>query len=104
MQLTGLVGRVFAIDPEDLGSIHDYVIPKNLKMVLDACLLNTQLNKLCIKDKVEQSRERSSALSYTIEMIAFWSPSTSVAHFTYLLTILPNKFPFFQTFNFFLIR
>ena len=35
------------------------------KMVLDAALLNTQHYKVRIKGKVEQSREWSSALSYT---------------------------------------
>ena len=34
-------------------------------MVLDISLLNTQQYKVRIKDKVEQSRERSSALPYT---------------------------------------
>ena len=34
-------------------------------MVLDTSLLNTQQYKVRIKGKVEQSRERSSALSYT---------------------------------------
>ena len=34
-------------------------------MVLDTSLLNIQQYKLRIKSKVEQSRERSSALSYT---------------------------------------
>ena len=34
-------------------------------MVLDAALLNTQLYKVRIKGKVEQSREWSGALSYT---------------------------------------
>ena len=37
-----LMGRVFANDPGDLGSIPGRVIPKNLKMVLDTSLLNTQ--------------------------------------------------------------
>ena len=36
------VGRVFANDPGDLGSIPGHVIPKTLKMVLDTSLLNTQ--------------------------------------------------------------
>ena len=49
----------------DLGSIPGQVIPKTLKMVLDTSLLNTQQYKMCIKGKVEQSRERSSALPYT---------------------------------------
>ena len=34
-RLIGLVGRVFANGPEDLGSIPRRVIPKTLKMVLD---------------------------------------------------------------------
>ena len=34
-------------------------------MVLDASLLNIQQYKVGIKGKVEQSRERSSALPYT---------------------------------------
>ena len=35
-------------------------------MVLDASLLNIQQYKVGSKGKVEQSRERSSALSYTM--------------------------------------
>ena len=38
---------------------------KKKKKVLDAILLNTQHYKVCIKGKVKQSRERSSALPYT---------------------------------------
>ena len=34
-------------------------------MVLDISLLNTQQNKVRIKGKVEQTREKSSALPYT---------------------------------------
>ena len=56
----GLAVRVFANGPGDLGSILGRVIPKTQKMVL-----NTQHYKVRIKGKVEQSRERSSALSYT---------------------------------------
>ena len=33
-------------------------------MILDNSLFNTQQNKVRIKGKVEQSRERSSALTY----------------------------------------
>ena len=51
--------------PGDLDSLPGCVIPKTLKMVLDTSLLNTQQYKVCIKGKVEQSRERSSALPYT---------------------------------------
>ena len=39
---------------------------KKKKKVLDASLLNTQHYKVRIKGKVEQSRERSSALPYTL--------------------------------------
>ena len=63
--LIGLVGKVFANGPGDLGSVTGRVIPKTLKMVLDTSLLNTQQYKVRIKGKVEQSRERSSALPYT---------------------------------------
>ena len=38
---------------------------KDQKIVLDASLLNTQHYKVWIMGKVEQSRERSSALPYT---------------------------------------
>ena len=48
-----IVGRVFANDPGDLGSIPGRVIPKTLKMVLDTSLLNTQQYKVRIKGKVE---------------------------------------------------
>ena len=63
--LIGLVRRMFANSPGDLGSIPGRVIPKTLKMVLDTPLLNTQQYKVRIKGKVEQSRERNSALPYT---------------------------------------
>ena len=62
-RLIGLVGRVFANGPGDLGSIPGRVIPKTLKMVLDTSWLNNQRYKVCIKGKVEQFRERSSVLS-----------------------------------------
>ena len=58
--------RVFANGREDMGSIPGWVIPKTPKMVLDdATLLNTQHYKVRIKGKVQQSKERSSALPYT---------------------------------------
>ena len=56
---------VFANGLGDLDSIPGHVIPKTLKMVLDASLLNTQQYKVRIKSKVEQSRERSNTLPYT---------------------------------------
>ena len=58
--------RVFAKGLGDLGSIPPRVIPKTLKMVLDASLLNTQHYKVQIKGKVEKSWEKSSALPYTL--------------------------------------
>ena len=65
-RLIDLVGRVFANGPGDRGSIPGHVIPNTLKMVLDTSLLNTQQYKVHIKDKEEQSRERSSDLPYTL--------------------------------------
>ena len=56
------MGRTFATSPGDPGSTPGQDIQKTQKMVLDAALLN---NKVKIKSKVEQSRERSSALVYT---------------------------------------
>ena len=60
-----LVGRVFANGPGYRGSVLGPVIPKTLKIVLDTSLLNIQHYKVCIKGKVEQSREKSRALRYT---------------------------------------
>ena len=57
--------QVFATGLGYLGSIPGRVIPKTLKIVLDTSLLNTQQYKVRIKGKMEQSRERSSAVPYT---------------------------------------
>ena len=62
----GLAVTVFANGSGDLGSIPGRVISKTQKMVLYASLLNTQHYKVRINVKVEQSWERSSALSYTL--------------------------------------
>ena len=64
-RLIGLVGRVFANGPGDIGSIPGLVLPKTLKMVLDTALLNSLQYKVCIEGNLEQSRERSSTLLYT---------------------------------------
>ena len=85
-----LVGRVFATGPGDQGSIPGRVIPKTFKMVLVTSLLNTQQYKVRIKSKVEQSKEGSSALPLHLSVVAiekgaFWSPSTTVANFTYFI-------------------
>ena len=62
----GLAVRVFANGPgqpeSNLRSSHT----KDSKNGIDASLLNTQHYKLWIKSKREQSREKSSALSYTL--------------------------------------
>ena len=59
------ISIVFANGSGDQGSIPGRVI-KTQKMVLDAALLNTQRCKVRIKGEVEQSREWSSALPYTL--------------------------------------
>ena len=64
-RLIGLVGRVSANGPGDLSSIPRRVIPNTLKMLLDTSLFKTQQYKVGIESKVEQSRERSSALHNT---------------------------------------
>ena len=65
-RIIGLMNRVLANGPGDRGSIPGRVLPKTPKMVLDTTLLNTQHYKVWIKGKVEQSRERSRALPYTL--------------------------------------
>ena len=62
--LIGLVGKVFANGPGDLGSVPGRVIPKTSKMVLDTSLLNTQQYKVRIKDKLEQSWQNSNKKKY----------------------------------------
>ena len=57
--------RLFADSLGVQGSIPDRVTPKIREIVLDAFLLNTQYYKVGIKGKVEQYRERSSALLST---------------------------------------
>ena len=63
-QVIGLMSRMFTNGPGYGGSIPAQVIPKTLKMVLDATLLNTQHYKVRVKGKVEKSREQSSTLPY----------------------------------------
>ena len=57
---------MFANGPGDLGSIPGQVILKTQKMVLDAAFLKTRYYKVWIKGNLEQSRETSSALPYTL--------------------------------------
>ena len=65
MQPIGIMLRVFANDLGDRGSIPGRVILKTQKIVLDPSMLNSQHYKVWIKGKVEQSKGRSSTLSYT---------------------------------------
>ena len=55
-------------------------------MELDTSLINAHQYKVCIKGKVEKSREMSSApLHLGVVAIGkgdFWSPMTTVANFT----------------------
>ena len=60
------MARVFANGSGDFGSIPGQAIPKTQKIVLEASLFDTQHYKVRIKGKVEQSRERSSTLPYTL--------------------------------------
>ena len=55
LKFFGIMDRVFANGPRDLGSIPGHVIPRILEMVLDTSLLNTQQYKVRIEGKVEQS-------------------------------------------------
>ena len=78
------MSRVFANGRGDRSSIPGRVISKTQKMVLDAALHNIQHYKIRIKVKVEQSRERSSALPIylgVVEKGTFASPSNKVVNF-----------------------
>ena len=54
LNFIGLVGRMFANGPRDLGSIPGRVIPNTLKMVLDTSLLNTRKYKVRAEGKEER--------------------------------------------------
>ena len=60
-----LVGRIFTNGLRAGASIPGQVTAKTKKMGLVTSLFNTQHYQVCIKGKVEQSRQRSSALPYT---------------------------------------
>ena len=66
-------------------------------MVLDNSLLNTQHYKVRFKGKVELSRERSSAPTLHLGVVAiekgdFGSPSTKTANFTLLISLMGRVF------------
>ena len=83
--------RAFAIGLGDLGSIPGHFIPKTLKILLDTSLLDIQQYKICIKSKVWQSWEMSSAPLHlgivAIEKGAFWSPLIMVTNFILLIYV-----------------
>ena len=81
-RLIGLVGRVFANGPEDLGSIPGHVIPKTLKMVLDTALLNTRQYKQYNISRVKWSNPGKEVVTSPTptEKGAIWSPSTTVVN------------------------
>ena len=88
---------MFAHDPGDQGSIPGRVIPKAQKIVFDAALLSSQHYKVRIKGKAKPSREWSRALSLHLSVVAiekgaFWSPSTTVANFTYIQFPIASAF------------
>ena len=57
--------RVFANGPGERGSIPDRVTQETKKKNGTWCCLNTRHYKVRIKGKVEQSKGKSGALSYT---------------------------------------
>ena len=65
----GLVGRVFANGPVNLGSIPSRAILKTLKMVLDTSLLNTQQYKVYIKGKVRSIHDRKMITCYSAKTL-----------------------------------
>ena len=97
---------VIANGPGDRSSIPGRVLPKTQKIVLDAAMLNTQHYKVRIKSKVEQSREWTRALSYTLVVViekgAFGSPSTKVAYFTFFISTLWILHISYRYYNYFL--
>ena len=82
---------MFTNGPGDRGSIPGRVIPKTLKMLLDTSLLNTQQYK--VLSRVKWSNPGKGVVPplhprvITIEKVAFWLPSTTVANFTLLLSL-----------------
>ena len=89
--LIGLMGRVFANDPGDLGSILGCVIQRLLKWYLiPPCLT---LSNIRYVSRVKwRNSGKGVVLSpipgvVAIEKGAFWSPLTTVANVTYLLYV-----------------
>ena len=87
-----LMGRVFANDTGDLGSISGHVIPKTLKMVLDTSFLNTQQYKVLSRVKWSNPGKGVAPSLHlgvvAIKKGAFWLPLTAVANFIHHTTNL----------------
>ena len=65
LMLVSLYVVVFANGPRNRSSIPGRVMPKTKKTVLDAASLNTQLYKVRIKVKVEQSSSPQTPRCYS---------------------------------------
>ena len=78
----GLVSRVFANGPGDLGSIPGRVIPKTLKMVLDASLLNPHQYKVRVKWR---NLGKGVAPSLTSRCSSYRKGSPLIANFTFYM-------------------
>ena len=77
--IISLVGRVFANGLAELGSIPGCIIPKNLKMLLDTSLLNTQQYKVHIKWVKWSNPGKGVASSPTHRCSSYWKGSFPVA-------------------------
>ena len=71
-----LMSRVFVNDPGDRCSIPGRIIPKTQKTVLDAALLSSQLYKVRIESKLEQSCQWCSGLP-GIMVLLLWKRDPS---------------------------
>ena len=78
------------VSVEDVGSIPGRVIPKAKNIGLDTFLLNTHHYKVEIKDKVEQSRERTSAHS-SIRCSSEWKGAFGLPFTTYIFSSILSQ-------------
>ena len=67
---------------QEIGVQSQVVIQKTKRTVLDTALLSTQHYKVRIKDKVEQSREWSSALPYILALTKVTNSLSTSTQFT----------------------
>ena len=81
----GMMIRVFANNPEDLGSIPSQAIPKTQKWYLMPLCLTLSIIRLVSRVKWSNPEKGVVLLQLAIENGALGSPSTTVANFTLLL-------------------